>query len=178
MNRKQQEKLGDLLLDVAKYIITAVLLATWFDDVSNWSRTSYLVPMGAVIMTAFAGISLYDHSDQVVEEKKKGKRKSEYDTSRCNALFGNCRFDSHLGICEDWQTWLSGTGPVSHHIPIKPCCFGNGAFLFTIVTFVEKKAIVKWRLFKMRSTFYLYTYPLSGVNNYLLSLKDAHNYKK
>ena len=71
MNRKQQEKLGDLLLDVAKYIITAVLLATWFDDVSNWSRTSYLVPMGAVILTAFAGISLYDHTDQVVEEKKK-----------------------------------------------------------------------------------------------------------
>ena len=70
MNRKQQEKLGDLLLDVAKYIITAVLLATWFDDVSNWSRTSYLVPMGAVILTAFAGISLYDHTDQVVEEKK------------------------------------------------------------------------------------------------------------
>ena len=30
----------------------------------------------------------------------------------------------------------------------------------------------------MGSTFYLYTYPLSGVNNYLLSLKDAHNYKK
>ena len=52
MNRKQQEKLGDLLLDVAKYIITAVLLATWFDDVSNWSRSSYLVPMGAVILTA------------------------------------------------------------------------------------------------------------------------------
>jgi hypothetical protein len=75
MNRKQQEKLGDLLLDVAKYIITAVLLATWFDDVSNWSRSSYLVPMGAVILTAFAGISLYDHTDQVVEEKKKRKKK-------------------------------------------------------------------------------------------------------
>ena len=106
MNRKQQEKLGDLLLDVAKYIITAVLLATWFDDVSNWSRTSYLVPMGAVILTAFAGISLYDHTDQVVEEKKrkKGKRKNEYDTSRCNALFGNSRFDSHFGLCEVWQT--------------------------------------------------------------------------
>jgi len=26
-------------------------------------------------MTAFAGISLYDHSDQVVEEKKKRKKK-------------------------------------------------------------------------------------------------------
>lgn len=75
MTQEAKEKLGDLLLDVAKYIITAVLLATWFDDVSNWSRTSYLVPMGAVIMTAFAGISLYDHTDQVVEEKKKRKKK-------------------------------------------------------------------------------------------------------
>ena len=55
-----------------------------------------------VILTAFAGISLYDHTDQVVEEKK--KRKNEYDTSRCNALFGNSRFDSHFGLCEVWQT--------------------------------------------------------------------------
>lgn len=75
MNRKQQEKLGDLLLDVAKYIITAVLLATWFDDVSNWSRSSYLVPMGAVILTAFAGISLYDHSEQLNEVSRKSKKK-------------------------------------------------------------------------------------------------------
>jgi hypothetical protein len=28
-----------------------------------------------VILTAFAGISLYDHTDQVVEEKKKRKKK-------------------------------------------------------------------------------------------------------
>lgn len=31
---------------------------------------------------------------------------------------------------------------------------------------------VNWRDFPTA------TYPLSGVNNYLLSLKDAHNYKK
>jgi hypothetical protein len=75
MNRKQQEKLGDLLLDIAKYIITAVLLATWFDDVSHWSRSSYLVPMGAVFITAFAGISLFDHSETKIEENKKRKKK-------------------------------------------------------------------------------------------------------
>lgn len=75
MNRKQQEKLGDLLLDVAKYIITAVLVATWFDDVSNWSRYSYLVPMGAVFITAYAGISLFDYSDTKTEENKKRKKR-------------------------------------------------------------------------------------------------------
>ena len=75
MNRKQQEKLGDLLLDVAKYIITAVLLATWFDDVSHWSRISYLAPIGAVLITAYAGISLFDHSEVKIEESKKRKKK-------------------------------------------------------------------------------------------------------
>ncbi len=76
MNRKQQEKLGDLLLDVAKYIITAVLLATWFDDVSHWSRASYIVPIGTMLMTVFAGISLFDRSDpDKVSEKKIKRRK-------------------------------------------------------------------------------------------------------
>ena len=35
MNRRRQEKFADLLLDIAKYIITAVLLATWFSDVRD-----------------------------------------------------------------------------------------------------------------------------------------------
>ena len=75
MNRKQQEKLGDLLLDVAKYIITAVLLATWFDDVSHWSRASYIVPIGTMLMTVFAGISLFDRSDSEIVSQKKTKKK-------------------------------------------------------------------------------------------------------
>lgn len=75
MNRKQQEKLGDLLLDIAKYIVTAVLLASWFHDVAHWSRASYLVPVGAVVITAYAGISLYDHSEVKVENNRKHKRR-------------------------------------------------------------------------------------------------------
>ena len=67
------------------------------------------------------------------KKRKKGKRKSEYDTSRRNALFGNCRFDSHLGLCKVWQTRLSRTGPVSRPNPIRPCCFGSRAFLFLFI---------------------------------------------
>ena len=36
MNRKKKEKLGDLALDIAKYIITAVLIATWFNRTEQW----------------------------------------------------------------------------------------------------------------------------------------------
>ena len=37
MNTKRKEKLGDLALDIAKYMITAVLLATWFKRTEQWA---------------------------------------------------------------------------------------------------------------------------------------------
>ena len=55
---KRQEKFADLLLDIAKYIITAVLLATWFSDVSQWSWYSYIIPVVVVFTITIGGLML------------------------------------------------------------------------------------------------------------------------
>lgn len=70
MNSKRKEKLGDLLLDIAKYIITAILFATWFSDISNWEWYSYLLPITAVVVAASVGLSLFKDNNK----KKKGKK--------------------------------------------------------------------------------------------------------
>ncbi len=68
MNTKRKEKLGDFLLDVAKYILTAVLLATWFSDIGTWSWYSYILPIGAVLAATIFGLALYKD-----DNKKKRK---------------------------------------------------------------------------------------------------------
>lgn len=75
MNSKRKEKLGDLLLDIAKYIITAILLATWFSDINQWSWYSYLLPIIAVVVAILGGLSLFNNnnSSRINKRKKKGK---------------------------------------------------------------------------------------------------------
>lgn len=70
MNKRRQEKFADLLLDIAKYIITAVLLATWFSDVRDWEWYSYLIPVVVVVTITIGGLLLYKD-----EDKKKPKTK-------------------------------------------------------------------------------------------------------
>lgn len=69
MNKKRREKFADLLLDIAKYIITAVLLATWFSDVRNWEWYSYLIPVVVVITITIGGLLLY--KEETPKKKKK-----------------------------------------------------------------------------------------------------------
>ena len=64
MNRKRQEKFADLLLDIAKYIVTAVLLATWFSDVQKWEWYSYLIPIVVVVTITIGGLLLYKDDDK------------------------------------------------------------------------------------------------------------------
>ena len=68
MNTKRKEKFADLLLDIAKYIITAVLLATWFSDVGSWEWYSYVIPVVVVVTITIGGLLLYN-------DDEKGKRK-------------------------------------------------------------------------------------------------------
>ncbi|MBQ3362010.1 MAG: hypothetical protein IJQ60_17335 [Prevotella sp.] len=69
MNKKRKEKFADLLLDIAKYIVTAVLLATWFSDVQNWEWYSYLIPIVVVVTITVGGLLLYKDDDK--EKRKK-----------------------------------------------------------------------------------------------------------
>ena len=70
MNTKRKEKFADLLLDIAKYIITAVLLATWFSDVGSWEWYSYAIPVVVVVTITIGGLLLY-------KDDEKGKHKNK-----------------------------------------------------------------------------------------------------
>ena len=63
MNKKRREKFADLLLDIAKYIVTAVLLATWFSDVEKCEWYSYLIPIVVVVTITTGGLLLYKDDD-------------------------------------------------------------------------------------------------------------------
>ena len=71
MNKKRKEKFGDLLLDIAKYIITAVLLATWFNGVEAWEWYSYIIPVVAVVLAIVVGLHFY--TDDNKTNKKEGE---------------------------------------------------------------------------------------------------------
>ena len=70
MNKKRREKFADLLLDIAKYIITAVLLATWFSDVAKWEWYSYLIPVVVVVSITVGGLLLYKEEDNQKQKTK------------------------------------------------------------------------------------------------------------
>lgn len=61
------------MLDVAKYIITAILLATWFSDIGQWEWYSYLLPVIAVVASAVTGLSVFSNEDI---NKKRNKRRT------------------------------------------------------------------------------------------------------
>lgn len=69
MNKKRKEKLGDLLLDIVKYIITAVLLATWFNGIEYWE---WYVTIGVILsvgIITIIGLSLFN--DDKIKTKKR-----------------------------------------------------------------------------------------------------------
>ena len=69
MNNKRKEKLADLLLDVAKYIVTAGLIATWFGNMGHWDWYSYLLSLGAILLSIIGGLWLCDEKNDVKQIK-------------------------------------------------------------------------------------------------------------
>ena len=72
MNKKQKEKFADLLLDIVKYIITAILLATWFSDLTSWGIMSYITLIVPLLLATCIGLSLYKE-DKTSKNIKKNR---------------------------------------------------------------------------------------------------------
>ena len=87
MNKRRQEKFADLLLDIAKYIITAVLLATWFSDVRDWEWYSYLIPVVVVVTITIGGFSCIKM--KIKRNPKQNNYGSKYYVNS-SASNGNC----------------------------------------------------------------------------------------
>ena len=56
-------------MDIAKYIITAVLIATWFNRTEQWQWYDFIIPIIVVISIVWIGLYLIDNNSK----KKKGK---------------------------------------------------------------------------------------------------------
>lgn len=59
MNQKAKEKGADLLLDIIKYVITAVVVTALFSDFSNWEWYWYVVIAIIGATTTWWGLSIY-----------------------------------------------------------------------------------------------------------------------
>lgn len=67
-----RKELGKWLMDIAKYIITAVVLSSVFGEVESW--VLYLI--GTVSVAATLLIGLYLVSDRHIDLKKKSNRQN------------------------------------------------------------------------------------------------------
>ncbi|MFB9898547.1 DUF6722 family protein [Hallella seregens] len=58
MKDKTKEKIGDWLLDVAKYIFTAVLLSTLFSGIATWKWYWYILIAIIVLSIVVIGLKI------------------------------------------------------------------------------------------------------------------------
>ena len=57
MVNQRKEKFADFLIDVAKYVLTGVVITSLFNDVTD-KTTIYLVGIGVVCLTLSLGLTL------------------------------------------------------------------------------------------------------------------------
>ena len=56
---KLREKIGDYLFDISKYIITAVLITMFFNDISSSRILTYVAGGVTAVLTLVFGIMYY-----------------------------------------------------------------------------------------------------------------------
>ena len=54
---QRKEKFADFLIDVAKYVLTGVVITSLFNDVTD-KTTIYIIGLGVVCLTLLLGLSL------------------------------------------------------------------------------------------------------------------------
>ena len=56
---KKREKLGDYILDISKYVLTAVLITLFFNDISSSKFMTYFIGALVAVITLLWGLALY-----------------------------------------------------------------------------------------------------------------------
>lgn len=60
MERKQREKLGDVIIDICKYTLTAVFIATWIKDKANdWAWYIHIPIAVGIFSVILYSLKLY-----------------------------------------------------------------------------------------------------------------------
>ena len=63
MKKETKKKIGEWLMDVSKYMLTAVLISTIFKDLENkW--IIYVIGFIAVMISLYIGIDMFDKNSK------------------------------------------------------------------------------------------------------------------
>jgi len=63
MKKETKKKIGEWLMDVSKYMLTAVLISTIFKDLENkW--VIYVIGFVAVMISLYIGIDMFDKNSK------------------------------------------------------------------------------------------------------------------
>ena len=67
MQKETKKKIGEWLMDIAKYMLTAVVISTIFKDFENkWAV--YVVGFAAVAISLYIGVDMFDKN--ITKSKK------------------------------------------------------------------------------------------------------------
>ena len=64
------KEFGKWLLDIAKYVTTAVIISTWLSGFENWEWYYILFLLGVIAVIVWWGLSLI-RKDEMKENRKK-----------------------------------------------------------------------------------------------------------
>jgi hypothetical protein len=64
------KEFGKWLLDIAKYVTTAVIISTWLSGFENWEWYYILLLLGVIAVVVWWGLSLI-RKDEMKENRKK-----------------------------------------------------------------------------------------------------------
>ena len=67
--RKRKSKLGDFFIDLAKYVVTAILFAAVFKDSKEWNPLYFIPVVIIVIIAVTGGIMLQEAEPENKKEK-------------------------------------------------------------------------------------------------------------
>ncbi len=70
-----KKELGKWLIDVAKYVSTAILLSSLFSDIKSWPWYFYLVMVCTIFAVLYGGLVLMEPTKEKNRNKHQSKRK-------------------------------------------------------------------------------------------------------
>lgn len=70
-----KKEFGKWLMDIAKYVTTAVLFSSWFGDVGNWEWYTYVLVVLAVMLTLIMGLSFVREPNNIAKSNTKKNRR-------------------------------------------------------------------------------------------------------
>lgn len=70
-----KKEIGKWLMDIAKYLTTAILLSSLFSDIKNWPWYFYLLMVCSIISVLYGGLVLMEPPKEKNRNKHQSKRK-------------------------------------------------------------------------------------------------------